>query len=79
MRKERMTLRKWYGGSMRLPYLGTFAASNFLVSTVGLVRSICLNRLDIMPRIKFQRGSTIYPTEGQSPFKTLPVRLLVLL
>lgn len=53
-----MTLKKWYGGSLRVPHLGTYAAQSFLVSTVGLVRSICLDRLEVMPRIKFMVGGT---------------------
>lgn len=55
--KERMSLHKWYGSSVRIPRLGTAFFAHFVVSSLGLTNSILERFMRQEVRVKFARMS----------------------
>lgn len=57
--KEKMSISKWYGSSrIRIPMIDSISFGHFVASNLGLVRSICSQRLDLKVEIKFTKELT---------------------
>jgi hypothetical protein len=64
--KQKMTMGKWYGRSYAFPPLNSYYAKTFIFSSVGLVRSICSQNLNISPRICFMSTGTAMAVHEQN-------------
>lgn len=64
--KERMTIERWYGGSLRLPmYNNTEAVLRFTASSVGIVSSIVRRTLGKEIRVTFAKVPTAHADQEQ--------------
>jgi von Willebrand factor type A domain len=58
--KEKMSLRKWYGTSVRLPEIGNYSFIDFAVSCLGIVRSLVEKELGNCISVTFMKGGTAH-------------------
>lgn len=56
--REKMTLRKWYGGAIRIPSTTHYSFNAFISGCVGLVRSVFESKTASLVRIRFMSGGT---------------------
>lgn len=60
MAKEKMTVQKWYGRSLPVPGFGDRGYRSFLVSSLGIVRSVLKEHMGKVIRVNFREVNTAH-------------------